>query len=422
MRPDFAQGMICAVAGFSGRYGILRRYINPFLPVVKTYVADVANSSKKIPKVDETAKIPSAWLVFDKSNPRLTTGDDVSARDDVTLISTYREISALDELVTSICANGYIDLEPLIVMSNDDEMFVVLEGNRRLAAMKVIRDPELARKCKVPVPREIPQWIIDSFENVTVHRVKDAASAHAFIGFKHINGPQRWDAYAKARFVADWYREGRRNGMDIETIARQTGDTNDTIRSYIGSVFVLDQAERTQLFEIKNRSNKGRFAFSHLYTALDRPEYRRFLGLELGWNKEPTDNPIPEEHLDELEEVLGYLYGSKRDSKASYIESQNPDLAVLGRCLVNDRALQRLRNGDPLNSAFAEIAGSNLFGEALSLVSVRLDKAIDLAPKFDGGISLFDVVEEIILKAETLRDMMEKVVEKSKAKTKPKAK
>ena len=379
----------------------------------------VANQTISLPKVGETSIIPSELLVFDKTNPRLMTGDDVSISDDIALISTYREISALDELVTSICANNYIDLEPLIVMSDDEKEFVVLEGNRRLAAMKVIRDPVLAKKCKVSLPREIPQSVIDSFKFVTVHRVADLASAHAFIGFKHINGPQRWDAYAKARFVADWYRTGRDRGVDIETIARQTGDTNDTIRSYIGSVFVLDQAEREQRFEIKDRANKARFAFSHLYTALDRPDYRRFLGLDLGWNKNPDDSPIADSNLDELSEVLLYLYGSKRDSKPSLIESQNPDLAKLGRCLVNERALQRLRNNDELNVAFAEIAGSNMFGEALSMVSVKLDKAIELAPKFDGSSALLGVIDEIILKAEAVKGMMDKVAEKFK-KTKTK--
>lgn len=374
----------------------------------------MANSTVKPPKVGETGKIPSDWLVFDRSNPRLTTGDDVTATDDIALISTYREISALDELVTSICANNYIDLEPLIVMSDDGKTFTVLEGNRRLAAMKVIRDPELAKKCKVSLPRNIPQRVIDSFREVTVHRVASWAEAHAFIGFKHINGPQRWDAYAKARFVAEWYKEGREQGLDIETIARQTGDTNDTIRSYIGSIFVLDQAEREQVFEIRDRSNRGRFAFSHLYTALDRPDYRRFLGLDLGWNKNPSDDPIDEANLDDLSEVLLYLYGSRRDSRPSYIESQNPDLAKLGRCLVNDRALQRLRNKDSLNVAYSEIVGSSLFGEALSLVSVKLDKAIELAPKFDGNETLFGVIEEVVLKAETLKDMMEKIADKQR--------
>lgn len=374
----------------------------------------MAKQTTNLPKIGETGKVPSALLLFDKSNPRLTTGDDVSTTDDVALISTYREISALDELVTSICANKYIDLEPLIVMSDGNGKFVVLEGNRRLAAMKVIRDPSLAKQCKVSVPRSIPQAVLDSFEFVTVHHVKDLSSAHAFIGFKHINGPQRWDAYAKARFVAGWYREGRESGLDIETIARQTGDTNDTIRSYIGSVFVLDQAEREQRFEIKDRYNKARFAFSHLYTALDRPDYRRFLGLELGWNKVPDEEPIAKENLNQLGDVLLYLYGSKRDSRPSYIESQNPDLAILGRCLVNDRALQRIKNNDTLSTAFSEIAGSNMFGEALSMVSVKLDKAIELATKFDGTSSLLDVADEIILKAETVKSMMEKVVEKSK--------
>nr|WP_284507475.1 ParB N-terminal domain-containing protein [Caballeronia sp. AZ7_KS35] len=334
------------------------------------------------------------------------TGDEWSVSDDVALINAYREIAALDELVLSIATNGYLNLEPLIIHGDDGGPYTVLEGNRRLAAMKLLADSELARACKISVPNPVPAAVIDSFRLVLVFRVKDPSDAEAFIGFKHINGPQRWDAYAKARFVAQWYRKGRANGLTIDQIARQTGDTNDTVRSYIGSIFVLDQAEREGLFEIKDRFNKGKFAFSHLYTALDRPEYRNFFGLSLGWNNDPSEKPISDGSKSHVGETLRYIYGSKRDKVKPLVQSQNPHLAQLARCLTSERSLLRLRAGEPLANAFAEIEGGTMFNQALGELMAKAEKALSLATKFDGNPELLNFAGEIKLKVMTIENIM----------------
>ena len=361
---------------------------------------------ENIPPIGQVSKVAFADLVFDTSNPRLMTGDDWAVSDDVSLINAYREIAALDELVLSIATNGYLNLEPLIIHGPDGGPYTVLEGNRRLAAMKLLADPATARACKVSVPQPVEPAVLASFKQVLVFRVAERKDAEAFIGFKHINGPQRWDAYAKARFVADWYRKGREHGLTIDQIARQTGDTNDTVRSYIGSIFVIDQAENEGVFEIKDRFNKGKFAFSHLYTALDRPEYRNFVGLQLGWNNDPSDTPIAPEAKEHLGEMLRYVYGSKRDKAKPLVQSQNPHLAQLGRCLNNERSLLRLRAGEPLDKAFAEIEGGNMFNQALGELMAKAEKALSLATKFDGNSELVGFVGEIKLKVATVESIM----------------
>ena len=384
------------------------------------------NSSKKSTKVEtkdddnglplpigKTQPISTLLLQFDKKNPRLMTGDEHSVADDMSIINSYREIAALDELITSICSNGYIDLEPLIVIGKNAGPFTVLEGNRRLAAIKLIRDPALAKRCKISLPEPIPARVLQSIKKVSVHRVEKETDAESFIGFKHINGPHRWDAYAKAKFVAAWYKRDRETGLTIDSIARQTGDTNNTIRAYISSVFVLNQAEENKLFDIGDRYNKTRFPFSHLYTALGRKEYLAFLGLEKGWDLDPSDTPVSKKNIGKLGETLQYMYGSRSDDIKPLVISQNPDLKRLGECLVNRTALARIRSGDELNVAYAEIDGPRLFGEALILANARLEKVIDLLPKYDGDKSLITVANDLLTRAETIATMMVKISAKT---------
>lgn len=363
---------------------------------------------------EATTGCPTILLDFDYENPRLTTGDDLSAHDEKNMICSLRDIAALDELIQSICNNGYFNLEPLIVLGEEYGPFIVLEGNRRLAAIKLIKNRDLSRECRVSLPSTISQKALDSIECVSVWRVQERADAQAFIGFKHINGPYRWDAYAKARYVADWYKKEKNNGLTIESIAKQLGDDNDTIRAYIGAVLVLEQAEEDRLFDIKDRYNRGRFAFSHLYTALGRKEYQEFLGLSKGWNQTPDEQPIDEKKISQLKEVLTYFYGSKQDNRPSLIKSQNPDLKYLGEVLVHPVALAKIRGGTELKTAHNEVRdASAVFSEALVQASLRIDTAIDLLAKYDGSPSLLSVAEELFEKSETLFLTMQRKHDKS---------
>lgn len=358
---------------------------------------------------EPTANCPTSLLNFDYDNPRLTTGDELSTRDDKNIICALRDIAALDELIQSICSNKYLNLEPLIVLGEESGPFTVLEGNRRLAAIKLIKDRNLARECKVSLPENIHQDVIESIQKVSVWRVKERTDAQAFIGFKHINGPHRWDAYAKARFVADWYKKDKSSGLTIESIARQLGDDNDTIRAYIGAILILEQADKENLFDIKDRFNRGRFAFSHLYTALGRKEYQEFLSLPKGWNINPSEQPIDQNKIPELKEVLIYLYGSKQENLQPKIKSQNPDLKYVGEVLVHPVALEKLRGGAELSVAYSEVreAGA-VFSEALVQVSLKIDATINLLAKYDGSPSLLQIAKEVHEKSETLLETMQR--------------
>lgn len=361
-------------------------------------------------QLDEpTRGCPTDLLTFDKSNPRLVTGDTYSTSTDEDTISALNEIASLDELLTSICTNKYLDLEPLIVMGSPKGPFRVLEGNRRLACIKLLRDPDLAKRCKVSLPAKVRPDVLKSLDKVTIWRVRDEKDAQAFIGFKHINGPRRWDAYAKARFVADWYKRDRAKGLSVDAIARQLGDDNDTIRAYIGGVLVLEQAEKSRSFDIANRYNKGRFAFSHLYTALGRSEYQSFLGLPTGWDKEPGPDPVPKRNEEKLGEMLRYIYGSKQDSLPPHVKSQNPDLKRVGETLAHPVALAKLRAGAQLAVAYNEVRPPvEVFGEALAQAHIKLSQAVDSLPKYMGDSSLLPIANEIVDLADTLQTIMKK--------------
>jgi len=366
-----------------------------------------------------TKKIPTDLLDFDPENPRLVE-DGTKNPSEEHIIGALGETADLSEVVESIAANGYFDIEPLIVQRVKDR-FRVLEGNRRLAAIRLIQKPELAKTLGINVP-EISHEVRESIKAVTVYAVENAAQARDYIGFKHVNGPHRWDALAKARFAAAWYRKERKNGLTLEKIAQRLGDRHDTVVRLVNGVFVLDQAEEKKVYDLEDRYPGRKFAFSHLYTALTRPGYRDFLGLPEEWRDvDPAPNPVPAAKLENLQKFLVWLYGSKSDDVAPVITSQNPHIKQLGAVLLNPRARNIMMMRNNLQEAYAQVESKeSRFESSLINAKQESENAMAQISGYDPtDLTLLEIGEELQKTSDALYSTMSAMAEKS-GKTKAK--
>jgi hypothetical protein len=364
-----------------------------------------------------TGKVPTKLLEFDPNNPRLIE-DGTDEPDDSQIIKILADGSDLAELVASIAANGYIDIEPLIVQRKGHR-FRVLEGNRRLAAIRILQRPELAKGTGIVVPT-MSSDAKKSLNEVTVYAVSSPDQARDFIGFKHINGPHKWDAIAKARFAADWYKKERQRGVTLEKIAQRLGDGHDTVVRLVNGMFVLDQAEETKVYELKDRYPGRKFAFSHLYTALTRPGYREFLGLPEEWRVEdPKPNPVPKNKLENLHKVMVWLYGSRSDDIEPIIISQNPDIKNLGAVLASGRARTTMLLRSNLREAYALVEPKGIrFEAALINAKQEAEKAISQIAGYDPADStLLEIGEDLRDTSEQLYTSMFSIAKKSISKT-----
>ena len=351
----------------------------------------------------ETTKVPVERLRLDRANPRLE-GEAAEASDERIIARLYRG-AELDELLQSISANGYLDIEPLVVMrasNGDDDGLIVLEGNRRLATLRLLREPALvsriaaAESTRIPVP-EIDEDVRQTLIEVSVYLVANRERARAFIGFKHINGPQKWDAYAKARFAADWYRKGRAEGIGLEQIAQAIGDRHDTIKRMVSAIYVLEQAREEGLFNIDDRF-PPKFNLSHLYTALSRSQYMDYLGLEAAWSRhDPTPDQVPQDRLARLEQVLVWIYGSKADDVAPVVQKQNPDIKRLGEVLAHAEGRHVLEQTADLDLAHASTESVDTrFTASLLRAREAIGDAAGSLRAYDGqDQSLLDIAEDI---------------------------
>ena len=359
--------------------------------------------------LNATTKVPVDELRLDRFNPRLL-GQNADASDEFIIAQLYRS-AELDELLQSVSTNGYLDIEPLIVLADSKgDGLVVLEGNRRLATLRLLREENLARRIgtsqdlRIKVP-PVDESLRSSFDVVSVYRVATREAARSFVGFKHINGAAKWDSYAKARFAAGWYRYG---DVSLEEIAKAIGDRHDTIKRMVSAIYVLEQAKDTNRFDLEDRITK-KFNFSHLYTALSRSQYMNYLGIETGWARyDPEPDPVPQQRLDRLKKVLVWIYGSKVDNSEPVVRAQNPDIKRLGEIIVHSEALHVLEATGDLGQAHESTEPADRrFTASLIRARSEIRDASSSLRAYDGqDKSLLDISEDVKETAETVYQRM----------------
>lgn len=354
---------------------------------------------------------PVANLLLDLNNPRLASGISGELEEDLLqedLLKVLWDEMAVNELAFSIAANGFFPEEPLLVIPADDVKggkgkFIVVEGNRRLAAVLLLREDKFRQKVKAT---ELP--VIDSkrradLDTIPVFKYPDRESLWTFCGFRHINGAKPWDAYSKAKYVAT-VRE--LYDIPLDEIARRIGDRHATVKRLYRGYKVLEQAENKAGFSREDRV-RNRFYFSHLYTAVDQTEFQKFLGIDAEKSLKP--NPVPKSKLSELNELMTYLYGKKSAGKEPLVRTQAPDLNTLREVISKPASLSAIRSGLPLDRAFEiGIGDKRRFRDSLVRAKEELQQARGTVTKgYSGEEDLYETITDIGIYTGKIKGEME---------------
>ncbi|HTU90943.1 MAG TPA: ParB N-terminal domain-containing protein [Gemmataceae bacterium] len=165
---------------------------------------------------------------------------------------------AVDEVAWSIAMNGYFEYEPLFVQKEDGKL-VVIEGNRRLAAVKILLDKKLRGELRATDLPEITKERAEELSTLPViHSTREGV--WQYLGYKHVNGPAEWGSFSKAEYIARVHRD---YNVPLEEIAERIGDRHLTVQRLHGGWVILEQAEQNKVLSRDDRA-KNHFAFSHL--------------------------------------------------------------------------------------------------------------------------------------------------------------
>jgi hypothetical protein len=308
-------------------------------------------------------------LLLDPINPRLGEYGIKENATQMDLLKVLWEKMAVEELAMSIAYNGYFEHEPLLVEENAKGQLVVIEGNRRLAAAKLLLNEDARRVLKATdLPKINAERRSEISELPIIRTTRE--DVWRYLGFKHVNGPSTWGSYAKAQYVALVHNS---YGVSLEEIAKQIGDYNWTVLRMYRGLMVIEQAERTRVFD-RNNIAKNDFYFNYIYTGIDYPGIRKFLGID--GDKLASKNPVPKGKIKNLKLLCEWLYGNETLSKPSLIKSQNPDLKKLDEILLSEKGVQALSDGLPLSVAHdISLGDERIFRQSLQQAKQALQKA-----------------------------------------------
>lgn len=318
-------------------------------------------------------------LQLDLENPRFGL-NEAEGQDEAVEFLLQR--SNLKELWDSFALKGFEPFEPLIGVLAPIESwkdptepeYIIVEGNRRLAAAKTIlglKSIEAISRKAIP---ELPEKFRASLETLPVYIVDRREDAYDYIGFKHINGPSSWGSLAKAKFGVMMFdgQRGTKSGDEVLIdLAKRLGDTPSQALRTLVSYKIFEQAIELELIPDPSTSDVP-VDFSHLYTMLPNPATREYLGLEAKPLRPEliTDDPIPPTHTPKLAFLMRWLFGDADHEPV--IRRQGTDRPKLQKVLASSTATETLEETGDFEQAVeqAGFAKDNWLSNVVKLQSL----------------------------------------------------
>lgn len=188
-----------------------------------------------------------------------------------------RSEEKLIDLKRSIQRSGYIPVERIVVRPypHADDRYVVIEGNRRLAAVKwILADHEAGAA--------IEPAVLASLENLPVLIAEEDAPDEVFraslMGIRHVSGIKQWGGYQRARLIVEMRDELGLDAQDVaERLALSTHEVNRRFRAY------------KALQQLQDDEEYGEFAGAGMYPVFHEAVSLPIVREWLEWNEDTSE-------------------------------------------------------------------------------------------------------------------------------------
>lgn len=306
-------------------------------------------------------------LRFDPDNPRLP--DKLKHSDDASVLTYFLKECNLVELMLSISEKDYFAGEPLMVVANPDQgTYTVVEGNRRLGALKLLSGEIDAPVMPIAVaqilqtakfaPKEVPVLIFDARDEIL-----------SYLGYRHITGIKEWDALAKARYLVQLRAlHDEDHEKAHKALAKEIGSKSTYVAKLLTGYELLQRAEDAGILK-RLKVAADDLPFSLLTTGIGWESIASFIGLNSG-----SDVEMKNLKIIELEEFFKWVFDKSSSPHTVLGESRN--FPKLARIVANPGALDMLRRGESIDNADLLTSGPL---EAIRDYMSRAENAIKIA-------------------------------------------
>lgn len=277
-----------------------------------------------------TKRLAVTSLRLDEKNPRL--GREVSGRAPREIIQYLFDHDKAYEIAESIAANGYFPNEPLLAVWEDNH-HVVVEGNRRLAALKALREPGLLEGAVQRRVERLSRAIAVTTVPVTIAPSRKATDRLLVV--RHIGTPVlAWQSENRASFILDKLNEGYDNESltdDLGFTAAQIQEARQirALADMLGSL-PLDEDVKAKIASPRGSS------FSALQRVFDSSVGRGYLQVETDSEHGFRGKTTSTEFVRGVSKLVADVALGKETTRSlntnedikAYFEKRNPDARV----------------------------------------------------------------------------------------------
>ena len=163
----------------------------------------------------DTVVLDPLEINLDFNNPRFSMFDFSTEEEIVKYLVDFEQIK---ELAFQIGENGYNTIgERVIVLKNEKDKYTVLEGNRRIASLKLLFQYQYLLKSSERKRIEQLKLDIENFRvscDIVTEDIKDEALFK--ISAKHVEGIKTWSSIDKKVFYYNLYSQYRKTGLSSD--------------------------------------------------------------------------------------------------------------------------------------------------------------------------------------------------------------
>lgn len=281
-------------------------------------------------------------LFLDDQNPRF--GHELLFTDEEGLLVQLELGFKTIEIAESIANTGYFQSEPLIVLELEQGRYIVLEGNRRLAALKSLTDASIrAKYAEAGGARNWDELAVkanlQSTSEVPCTVVKSRTESVAIIGFRHITGNLGWEPFAQGCYIESLVD---RSLMNFAEIAKATGKKESEVKKMYYDVRIVNQLRKSN-YDVK----KIEGAYSLLTLVTGNPHLRAFGGLSNSSQVKVGSDPVDANRVEQFKELMTWVYGS---SDKPAVISDSRQISKLANIVKETEGIRMLRDGCDLDS------------------------------------------------------------------------
>ncbi len=394
---------------------------------------EFAGKGNRKPQLDIDVNI----IELDAENPRLVpyiNNNNISTQYD--LIQILYDNFETEEIALSLVENGYFDEEPIIIVpnkkpadfnfsdydNNPDGLsqkiselieayeidFTVVEGNRRVSTIKLISNTATRNKLGIEktYPKAKDQEKLADITSIPCIVYEKREDVSAYLGVRHIMGALKWEAYAKAAYIADFIKMETAKGLDVNNAIKKVqdviGDRTDTIKKQYVTYKLLKQAkDDLDEFDIKPLVNH----FSLLTVAYNSPTIREYIGVKKYSEVDFTKDVVPNEKLNEFEHLLTWIYGNNNKNEKRVLSDSRQITNTLSHVVKYEAATEYLIKEKDLDGAFERANGEkHLFYSRLMQAEKIIKSCLQFANRHKNDLSLLNQIDEIGFTTKTLKE------------------